>query len=251
MASVNEISLALITNNPGFSQVFFPTYGILAYYSTTEKTFKPLPGANDYAYVQANPNWRYDEKYIVYARAKTKNEVHDDINNVSPKFKDFDIHELNKKYNIQFDLYTIPFNNGQGGTPIPLKGASNNGKSNYFARYSPDGKWIVFTQSKTGIMLQPDSQLFIVPSEGGVARKMNCNRMLFNSWHSWSPNGKWLLFSSKVNSSFTEIFLTHIDDNGHDSPPVLLSRFSDSEYAANVPEFVNIKPEAIDKIRIQ
>ena len=251
VASVNEISLALITNNPVFSQIFFPTYGILAYYSTRGKGFNPLPGANDYAYVQANPNWRHDEKYIVYARAKTKNEVHDDINNVSPKFKDSDIHELNQKYNIQFDLYTIPFNNGQGGTPIPLKGASNNGMSNYFARYSPDGKWIVFTQSKTGIMLQPDSQLFIVPSEGGTARKMNCNRRLFNSWHSWSPNGKWLLFSSKANSPFTEIFLTHIDDYGNDSPPVLLSRFSDSEYAANVPEFVNIKPDAINKIRIQ
>jgi hypothetical protein len=251
VASVNEMSLALITNNPEFSQVFFPTYGILAYYSTRERAFKPLPGANDYAYVQANPNWRHDEKVIVYARAKTKNEVHDDINNVSPKFKDADIHELNQKYNIQFDLYTIPFNDGQGGTPIPLKGASNNGMSNYFARYSPDGKWIVFTQSKTGIMLQPDSQLFIVPSEGGTAKKMNCNRNRFNSWHSWSPNGKWLLFSSKVNTPFTEIFITHVDENGNDSPPVLLSRFSDSEYAANVPEFVNIKPDAIDKIRVE
>ena len=64
-----------------------------------EKEFKPLPGANDYAYVQANPNWRHDEKVIVYARAKTKNEVHDDINDVSKKFMDTDIHELNKKYN--------------------------------------------------------------------------------------------------------------------------------------------------------
>jgi hypothetical protein len=250
VASVNEMSLALITNNPEFSQVFFPTYGILAYYSTREQKFNPLPGANDYAYVQANPNWRHDEKYIVYARAKTKNEVHDDINDVSPKFKDADIYELNEKYNIQFDLYTIPFNDGQGGTPVPLRGASNNGMSNYFARYSPDGKWIVFTQSKTGIMLQPDSQLFIVPSEGGTARKMNCNRKLFNSWHSWSPNGKWLLFSSKVNSPYTEILITHIDENGNDSPPVLLSRFSDSEYAANVPEFVNIKPDAINEIRV-
>ena len=41
VASVNEISLALITNNPGFSQVFFPTYGILACYSAREREFKP------------------------------------------------------------------------------------------------------------------------------------------------------------------------------------------------------------------
>ena len=57
-----------------------------------------------------------------------------------------------------------------------------------------------------------------------------------------------MLFSSKANSAFTEIFLTHIDENGMDSPPVCLSRFSDSHYAANVPEFVNLPAGAIRKI---
>jgi len=97
-------------------------------------------------------------------------------------------------------------------------------------------------------MLQPDSNLFIIPSKGGSARKMRCNRSLFNSWHSFSPNGKWMLFTSKVNTPFTEIFLTHIDENGMDSPPVCLKRFSDEKYAANVPEFVNIPPTAIKHI---
>jgi len=109
----------------------------------------------------------------------------------------------------------------------------------------------VFTQSKSGIMLQPDSELYIVPAEGGTPRKMNCNRAVLNSWHSFSPNGKWLVFSSKVNSPFTEIFLTHIDENGMDSPPVLLSRFSDDEYAANLPEFVNIKPGILQRIKLK
>ena len=250
VASVNEISLALITNNPGFSQVFFPTYGILASYSIQEKRFTPLPGADDFDFVHANPNWSPDDKQIVFARAKTKNEVHDDITNVSPMFKDADIHELNARYNIQFDLYTIPFNDGSGGTAIPLQGASGNNMSNYFARYSPDGKWIVFTQSRTGIMLQPDSELYIIPATGGTARRMNCNRKRFNSWHSWSPNGKWLLFSSKANTPFTKIFVTHIDVNGNDSQPVLLANFSDPDFAANVPEFVNIPIDAIDSITV-
>ena len=120
--------------------------------------------------------------------------------------------------------------------------------SNYFPRFSPDGKWIVFTRSKSGIMLQPDSELFIIPAVGGEPRRMKCNRKLFNSWHSFSPNGNWMLFSSKTNTPFTEIFLTHIDENGVDSPPICLSRFSDDRYAANVPEFVNIGPGAIRKI---
>jgi hypothetical protein len=99
-------------------------------------------------------------------------------------------------------------------------------------------------------MLQPDSKLFIIPAQGGEARKMQCNRALFNSWHSFSPNGKWMLFTSKVNTPFTEIFLTHIDENGMDTPPVCLSRFSDENFAANVPEFVNIGSTAIKSIRL-
>lgn len=251
MATVNELSLALLTNDRQFSQVFFPTYGILAHYSCTSRTFAPLPGADDFSYVHTNPDWSPDESHIVFARAKTKNQVHDDIMDVSPKFKDEGIHSLNKRYNIQFDLYRIPFNHGKGGKAIPLKGANSNSMSNYFPRHSPDGKWIVYTQSKTGIMLQPDSQLFILPSSGGEPRKMRCNRELFNSWHSWSPNSRWLLFSSKVNTPFTEIFLTYIDENGMDYPPVLLSRFSDPEFAANVPEFVNFSPAAIDRIVVR
>jgi hypothetical protein len=251
VSSVNEISLALITNDFPFSQVFFPTYGILAFYSAKERKFRPLPGADDFSFVHANPNWSPDQKVIVFCRSKTKNEVHEDISHVVPLFKDEGIHALNKQFNIQFDLYRIEFNNGKGGVPEPIEGASRNGFSNYFPRYSPDGKWIVYTRSKTGIMLQPDSQLFIVPSQGGVARIMNCNRALFNSWHSWSPNGKWLLFSSKVNTPYTEIFLTHIDENGNDSPPVVLSQFSSTTYAANVPEFANIAPDAIETIRVR
>ena len=250
VSTVHEISYAALTNEPAFCQLFFPTYGVLAWYSVDSREFHLLAGADDYDFVQTDPSWSWDEKYIVFARSNTKNEYHEDITDIRTHIEDAGINELNEKFPIQFDLYRIPFNQGKGGTPEPLKGASHNGMSNYFPRFSPDGKWIVFTRSRTGIMLQPDSELFIIPAAGGEARRMNCNRELFNSWHSFSPNGKWMLFSSKANTPFTEIFLTHIDANGVDSPPVCLSRFSDDRYAANVPEFVNIGPGAIKKIRI-
>ena len=248
VSTVHEISYAALTNDSAFCQLFFPTYGVLAWYSVEKKAFQLLAGADDYDFVQTDPSWSWDEKHIVFARTNTKNEYHKDISNIRTHIEDADIHELNQRFPIQFDLYKIPFNQGNGGTPEPLKGASHNGMSNYFPRFSPDGKWIVFTRSKSGIMLQPDSELFIIPAAGGEPRRMKCNRKLFNSWHSFSPNGKWLLFSSKVNSSYTEIFLTHIDENGIDSPPVCLSHFSDSRYAANVPEFVDLPAEVIRKI---
>jgi hypothetical protein len=249
-ASVNEICYAAVMDDISYSQLFFPTFGVIAIYDSESRSIQLLNGASDYSYVQANPAWSPDEKSLLFCRAKTKNEVHADIRNVTTVFEKRNIYELNEIYNIRFDLYRIPFNKGTGGIPEPLEGASGNGMSNYFPRYSPDGKWIVYTKSRSGIMLQPDSELWIVPSEGGKARRMECNRKHFNSWHSWSSNGRWLLFSSKANGPYTEIFLTHVDENGKDAPPVLLSRFSDSGYAANVPEFVPIKADAIRSIRI-
>ena len=250
VGTVNEIAFFALTNDPAFCQLFFPTYGVLGWYDVDQRQFQRLPGADDKKFVQTDPSWSWDEQYVVFARARTRNEYHDDITDIRTRIENTDIHALNRRYPIQFDLYRIPFNQGRGGIPEPLEGASRNGMSNYFARYSPDGRWIVFTRSQSGIMLQPDSELFIVPATGGQARRMQCNRKRFNSWHSFSPNGKWLLFSSKANATLTEIFLTHIDESGMDSPPVCLSRFSDNRYAANVPEFVNLPAGALRRIRL-
>ncbi len=250
LGTVNEIAFFALTNDPSYSQLFFPTYGVLAWYSINQRVFQRLPGADDIQFVQTDPSWSQDEKYVVFARARTKNEYHDDITDIKTRIEDAGIQALNRQYPIQFDLYRIAFNQGRGGVAQALEGASHNKMSNYFARYSPDGKWIVYTRSRSGIMLQPDSELYIIPAIGGTPRRMRCNRAQFNSWHSFSPNGKWMLFSSKTNSMYTEIFLTHIDDNGMDSPPVCLSRFSEDRYAANVPEFVNLPADAIRRIHL-
>jgi tetratricopeptide (TPR) repeat protein len=143
-------------------------------------------------------------------------------------------------------LYRIPFNGGKGGVARPLAGASENGMSNYFARFSPDSRWIVFCRATSFMLLQPDSKLYIVPAAGGEARPMRCNTARMNSWHSWSSNSRWLIFSSKANSPFTQLFVTHIDEKGFDSPAVLLEQFTASDRAANIPEFVAAAPGAIE-----
>jgi Flp pilus assembly protein TadD len=151
----------------------------------------------------------------------------------------------------RYDLYRIPFNDGKGGKPEPVRGASGDGMSNFFPKYSPDGKWIVFTKAKSYMLLQPDSELYIVPAKGGTARRLRYNTARMNSWHSWSSNSRWLVFSSKVNGPYTQLFLTHIDENGNDSPPVLLERFTSPDRAANIPEFVKIPGDTIADIKEQ
>jgi tetratricopeptide (TPR) repeat protein len=112
--------------------------------------------------------------------------------------------------------------------------------SNSFPQVSPDGRFIVFVKAANGQLLRPDSELWIVPVEGGEARRMRCNTSLMNSWHSFSPNGRWMAFSSKVNTPYTQMFLTHLDEEGRSTPPIVVPDSTASNRAVNLPEFVNI-----------
>jgi tetratricopeptide (TPR) repeat protein len=120
--------------------------------------------------------------------------------------------------------------------------------SNNFPKVSPDGRWIVFVKNKNGQLMRPDSELYIVPAEGGVARRLKANTWRMNSWHSFSPNGRWLVFSSKARSFYTQMYLTHIDEDGNDSPAILIDNSTAANRAVNLPEFVNIPPNGLLKI---
>ena len=93
------------------------------------------------------------------------------------------------------------------------------------------------------MMLMPDSRLFIVPVGGGKARMLNSNLYTMNSWHAWSPNSKWLVFASKGLSIYTDMFLTHIDENGNDGIPVLVEKARIPYLVINYPEFLNRKTD--------
>jgi len=234
-----------------FSQLFFPVKGILCVYDRQKKSFSTLGGADDPDYVQSNPTWSPDGKHIVFARAEAYKLKRQKGSKAVLLSADECIEFLEEGKPFKFDLYRIPFNDGAGGEAEPLEGASNNDMSNFFAKYSPDGKWIVFCRAENYMLLQPDSELFIIPAEGGEAKRLQCNTNLMNSWHSWSPNGNWLVFTSKAYTPYTQLFLTHIDEDGQSTPPVVLSHFTEPDRAANIPEFVNTTPTAIRKIHEQ
>ena len=234
------------TNYPDipFNQVFFPTRGILAWYDKQEQKMRPLPGADDPRFVQTSAFWSPDGKYLVFSRALAR----DPYPPGAPRAEH--ANDPNETQ-IQYDLYKIPFNQGRGGKAEPVVGATANGMSNNFPKVSPDGRWIVWVENRNGLLMRPDSRLFIVPFAGGKARLMNCNTSLMNSWHTFSPNGHWLAFSSKARSPYTQLMLTHIDANGNDSPAIIVDTTTAANRAVNIPEFVNVAPGGLATIAPQ
>jgi Tfp pilus assembly protein PilF len=224
-----------------FLQVFYPTRGVLAWLDRASEHLRYLPGADDTRFVHTNAVWSPDGKYLVFARAPAQ-DAYPGGSQLAEYAND------PKETQIRYDLYRIPWNGGKGGRPEAIAGASANGMSNSFPKLSPDGRWLVFVQAKNGLLMRPDGQLFIVPAAGGAARRMRCNTPLMNSWHSFSPNGRWLVFSSKSRSPYTQMFLTHIDEAGNDSPAILIENATAANRAVNIPEFVNIPPDGMQTI---
>jgi len=97
-----------------FSQVFYPTRGILAWYDSKEGKMRPLPGADDPEYVHTSAFWSPDGKYLIFSRALARDPY--PAGALKPAFAN-DPNETQ----IQYDLYKIPFNEGHGAKPSPSR----------------------------------------------------------------------------------------------------------------------------------
>jgi len=241
VTSVNETLFVTNYMDFRFLQTFYPTRGVLAYYDRETGKIQTLPGADDPRFVQCNAVWMPDGRSIVFLRAPAM----DSALQALPPQRANDPNEPQIKY----DICVIPFDGGRGGEARPLAGASANGRSNSFPKVSPDGRWLVWVQAGNALLMRPDSELYIMPLAGGAPpRRMTCNLAPMNSWHSFSPNGRWMVFSSKANTPFTQMFLTHIDERGNDSPAVLVPDSTAANRAVNIPEFVNVAPDFLVSI---
>lgn len=205
-------------------------------YDVGENTAYLLPGASDPDFLEVFPYWRPDDQAIVFSRAPAGS------------------HPENTRY----DLCVVPFDNGKGGTPRPIPGASDNGKSNFYPRFSPDGKWLCFTQARGGDLIRSSSDLYIVSAQlAGPVRRLECNaEYAADSWHSWSSNSHWLVFATKRDDGiYAMLYLTQIDDEGRASPAIRIPLEKAPLASYNIPEFVAEQPrikerKLFDAIRV-
>jgi Tol biopolymer transport system component len=167
-----------------------------------------LPGASSPERVENLPYWSPDGKRIVFIRTKPGQMWHGAAG--------------------QLDLAWVAYNDGKGGKAQPLRGGSDNGRSNFMPVYSPDGKWIVFTQADQGFFSQESADLYIVAADGGPARMMDCNSSHSESWHRFSPDGKWLaVVTNREDIRRPHIYLSRFDtEKGTCTPPIQMPAVS-------------------------
>lgn len=95
-------------------------------------------------------------------------------------------------------ILTVP---EAGGTTTPLFGASNNGFANYYPAYSPDGRWLAFTQSQSAqsTIAAADARILMVNAmQSAMPLPLNNANSAqgASSYPTWSVDGRFLSYSS-------------------------------------------------------
>ncbi|HUU42245.1 MAG TPA: hypothetical protein VMX57_00610 [Planctomycetota bacterium] len=191
-----------------------------------------LKGASDSDRLETFPCWTPDGKAIVFCEAPQR------------------LHPRDTKYSLRI----VDYNDGTGGESGTLVDAAVTGKSSYYPRFSPDGRWLSFVQSDFGSLIKSSSDLWLFDwrrrGEPGVKpQRLDANApAAADSWYSWSSNSRWIVFTSKRDDGvYARLYLTHIDDEGHASVPVRLPIADDPLMSFNIPEFVAEVPPLDEK----
>jgi Tol biopolymer transport system component len=195
----------------------------IAVYELTRNEAYLLPGGSDPNMLEIYPRWSPDGHSIVFSQCPV---------GAHPAY-------------MYFDLYAIPFDAGKDSVAQPIEGASANERSNYFARFSPDGTWLSFCQCDGGDLIRSSSDIYLKPGNlKGPARRLECNvPYAADSWHSWSSNSRWLVWASKRDGGiYAYLYLTHIDPDGRASPAIRLPMKKRPDASFNIPEFVAEDP---------
>ena len=150
---------------------------------------------------------------------------------------------------IRYAICRVPFDAAQGriGRQVDTI-VSNSIYSASFPRISPDGQFLMYTETAYGQfpIWHKDAEIRMINLTTGEQVDMSTlNSEDTDSYHSWSRNSRWAVVSSRrENGVYTLPYFTHIDEDGKPSKPFLLPQknpdmYDYSLYSYNLPELVS------------
>lgn len=169
-----------------------------------------------------------------------------------------------QKDSLWYSIYAVGFNKQTGtfASKIDtLYNGSAHKKSASFPRISPNGKFLLFTESDfaTFPIWHKEAELKMINlTNDSIMNTDALNSPQSESYHSWSSNGKWIIFSSRrLDGLYTHLYLAHCDDEGIWSKPFALPQYNPNSNfermkSYNIPEFTNeeieINTKAIENL---
>jgi len=149
---------------------------------------------------------------------------------------------------IRYSICSIDFDAASRSFGESVDTLFNNGRSTVFPRVSPDGRFLMFTETEYGCfpIWHKDAQLRLLDLQSGRLTDVDAlNSDDVESYHSWSGNGRWVVFSSRrLDGLYTRPFIAFIDVNGRASKPFLLPQkdthfYHDFFMSYNIPELTS------------
>ncbi|MBI4819388.1 MAG: choice-of-anchor D domain-containing protein [Deltaproteobacteria bacterium] len=209
-----------VATNPPY-QFAFDDDGVVKIASVTGGVLRELQGANDRQYRNKMPSWGPNGQ-IAFVRGTSDLEPSLTRPTTAVGFSGIS------------DVMLVDEN---GGTPVPLNGASGNNLLNYYPTHSPDGGWIALTTSRSGSTYAAnDSRVVLVAADnsGAVSDLTSANGSSGASFPTWSADGSLLSFSCPPNRGGQgdwDIWYVPIDGaTGRDGPAVNLVEANSSGF---------------------
>lgn len=158
--------------------------------------------------------------------------------------------EYEDEQQIKYSLWRVPFNISTHtfGTPECVYDAAAQGKSVSFPRFTPDGRFMMFTLSDFGnfSIWHPESDLWIMDMADGSMRPLvDANSDDVDSYHNWASDGRWFVFSSKrLDGLCARPFIARFDPaTGRSTKAFVLPQkhpryYDDQPLTYNIPELI-------------
>ena len=123
-----------------------------------------------------------------------------------------------------------------GGFPTLIAGASDPAVEEYYPQYSPDGRWLAFTESNTGHTIAAHgAKIRLVRTGGsGMRQELMASNALgpSSSYPTWSVDSRFLSFSVRSPSDFSfDLYIVAFDSmTGVEGVPMALTGVNTADF---------------------